>query len=240
IVSWTLGSLAANAATNLTLTVTAPAAGSVTNVAVVNSPTGDPTPGNNTNPPVVTTVTPLADLAITKSAAAMVFAASNLVYTISVTNFGPSSAGGVVVTDALPAGVAFVTASGNGVNNGGIVSWTLGTLAANATTNLNLTIKAPASGSITNVAIVNSPTGDPTPGNNTNPPVVTTVTPLADLAITKGAASTVFAASNLVYSISVTNSGPSTASGVVVTDALPSGVTFGNASGNGVNNSGVV
>ena len=59
-------------------------------------------------------------------------ATGNLVYTISVTNFGPSSASGVVVTDALPAGVSFVSASGNGINSGGVVNWTLGTLANGA------------------------------------------------------------------------------------------------------------
>jgi len=53
-------------------------------------------------------------------------AGSNLVYTISVTNFGPSSAGSVVVTDTLPAGVTFVSATGGGVNNSGVVNWSLG------------------------------------------------------------------------------------------------------------------
>jgi len=47
-----------------------------------------------------------------------------------VTNFGPSSASGVVVTDTLPAGVSFVSATGGGVNTSGVVSWTLGTLAS--------------------------------------------------------------------------------------------------------------
>jgi hypothetical protein len=45
----------------------------------------------------------------------------------SVTNFGPSSASGVVVTDSLPATVTFVSASGGGANNSGTVNWTLGT-----------------------------------------------------------------------------------------------------------------
>jgi len=45
-------------------------------------------------------------------------------------NFGPSSASSVVVTDTLPLGVTFVSASGGGANNSGVVSWTLGTLAS--------------------------------------------------------------------------------------------------------------
>jgi uncharacterized repeat protein (TIGR01451 family) len=94
----------------------------------VSTPTGDPNLTNNLTPPVITTVTPLADVAIGKTGSASVFAASNLVYTISVTNFGPSSASGVVVTDALPATVTFVSATGGGLNNSGIVNWILGHL----------------------------------------------------------------------------------------------------------------
>jgi uncharacterized repeat protein (TIGR01451 family) len=45
------------------------------------------------------------------AATTVVNATSNLVYTISVTNFGPSSAGSVMVTDTLPANVIFVSAS---------------------------------------------------------------------------------------------------------------------------------
>jgi uncharacterized repeat protein (TIGR01451 family) len=93
----------------------------------VSTPTGDPNLTNNLTPPVITTVTPVADVAIGKTAAASVLASSNLTYTISVTNFGPSSASGVVVTDSLPATVTFVSATGGGLNNSGIVNWTLGT-----------------------------------------------------------------------------------------------------------------
>src|SRR6185436_11208793 len=100
-----------------------------------------------------------------------------------------------------------------GIDNSGIVTWSLGTLAANAVTNLTLTVTAPASGSITNIATVGSPTGDPNP-TNSSPPVPTSVTPVADLVIGKNAAATVFAASNLTYTISVTNFGPSDASSV--------------------------
>ena len=240
VVNWTLGTLANGAVSNVTVTVTAPASGSLTNIATASSPTGDPNPTNNTSIPVITTVTPVADVGIGKSAAAVVSATSNLTYTISVTNFGPSSASGVVVTDALPAGVTFVSASGNGINSGGVVNWTLSTLANGAVSNVTVTVTAPASGSLTNIATASSPTGDPNPTNNTSIPVITTVTPVADVGIGKSAAAVVSATSNLTYTISVTNFGPSSASGVVVTDALPAGVTFVSASGNGINSGGVV
>ena len=240
IVTWNLGTLANGAASNLTVTVTAPASGSLTNIANVSSPTTDTNVLNNTTPPVVTTVSAVADLAIGKSAPASVFAVSNLTYTISVTNFGPSTASSVTVTDSIPNGASFVNASGGGANNSGTVIWNLGNLANNAVSNLTLTVTAPASGTLTNTATVGSPTGDPNSTNNTTPPVLTSVTPLADLVIAKVGPATVFAASNLSYTISVTNFGPSSASSVVVTDTLPASVTFVSASGNGSNNSGVV
>ncbi|MGD0086976.1 MAG: hypothetical protein ABSC24_07580, partial [Verrucomicrobiota bacterium] len=240
VANWVLGTLASGTTTNVTITVKAPVSGAVTNNATITSTTADPNSANNTSSPVVTSVTPAADVAIGKTGSASVFAASNLTYTISVTNFGPSSASSVVVTDSLPATVTFVSATGGGLNNSGVVNWTLGTLTTGQTTNVTLTVTAPASGSLTNVASVSTPTGDPNLTNNLTPPVVTTVTPVADVGIGKTGSASVFAASNLVYTISVTNFGPSSASGVVVTDSLPATVTFVSATGGGLNNSGVV
>src|SRR5206468_568928 len=150
-----LGDLAAGAATNLTLTVTAPADGaSLTNTAVITSPTSDPNPTNNVTPPVFTSVTPVADLSLTKTGPAMaVLPGANFDYTLTVSNAGPSVAASVTVTDALPANLAFVSASAGGVFSGGNVVWSgLGSLAASTATNLTLTVTAPLRGSITNAA----------------------------------------------------------------------------------------
>jgi uncharacterized repeat protein (TIGR01451 family) len=240
VVSWNLGTLGSGQVSNVTVTVTAPASGTLTNAATVSSPTGDPNSTNNVTAPVITTVTGVADVGIGKTGAASVFATSNLVYTISVTNYGPSSAGGVTVTDTLPASVTFVSASGNGINTAGVVSWSLGTLGSGQVSNVTVTVTAPASGTLTNAATVSSPTGDPNSTNNVTAPVITTVTGVADVGIGKTGAASVFATSNLVYTISVTNYGPSSAGGVTVTDTLPLGVSFVSASGNGINTAGVV
>src|SRR5208283_3200098 len=231
VVNWTLGTLTSGQVSNVTVTVTAPASGSLTNVASVSTTTGDPNLTNNTSVPVITTVTLVADVGIGKSGPAFVSATSNLTYTISVTNFGPSSAGGVVVTDSLPAGVSFVSASGGGLNNSGVVNWTLGTLTSGQVSNVTVTVTAPASGSLTNIATASSTTADPNLTNNTSVPVITTVTLVADVGIGKSGPAFVSATSNLTYTISVTNFGPSSAGGVVVTDSLPAGVSFVSASG---------
>jgi hypothetical protein len=69
----------------------------------VSTPTGDPNLTNNTSVPVITTVTrwPMWVLARLHRFSVSLCGVSNLTYTISVTNFGPSSASGVVVTDSL-------------------------------------------------------------------------------------------------------------------------------------------
>ena len=117
-------------------------------------------------PPVITSVTSVADVGIGKAGAAAVPAGSNLTYTISVTNFGPSVASSVVVTDTLPASVTFVSASGDGVNTGGVVNWSLGDLASGQGSNLTVVVTAPASGSLTYTASVSSPTSDSHSTNN--------------------------------------------------------------------------
>ncbi len=166
------------------------------------------------------------DLAIGKSGSATIPVTSNLVYAISVTNIGPSSANNVTVMDALPPGVSFVSASGSWVTNSGGVTWSLGTLTSGQISNVLLTIMAPVSGTLTNVASVGPLSNDTNPANNVTPPVITTVTPLADLGLGRsGPAGAVYGA-NFNYTISVTNFGPSTATSVSVTDNVPAGLVF--------------
>ena len=90
--------------------------------------TFDPDASNNdgsaTNARVITIVTPSADVKTTKTGPTSASGFSNITYTIIVTNHGPSTASNVVVSDTLPAGVTFVSASSGGANNSGVVTWT--------------------------------------------------------------------------------------------------------------------
>ena len=55
----------------------------------------------------------VADVAITTTGPASVVAGNTLVYTISVTNTGPSDAADVEVTDGTPTGLVFVSTTGD-------------------------------------------------------------------------------------------------------------------------------
>ena len=77
----------------------------------MSSTTTDPTPANNTATDDTTVVTS-ADLSIAKTDSPdPVIAGTNLTYTLTVSNGGPSDALGVSVSDTLPAGTSFVSSS---------------------------------------------------------------------------------------------------------------------------------
>jgi uncharacterized repeat protein (TIGR01451 family) len=181
-VIWTnLGPILAGTSTNIIITVTPPVmAATLTNSATGGSPVLDPDLTNNTAPPVFTTVSPASDLLITKTPSTVsVLPGANVTYTITVTNLGASLASSVVVTDALPANVTFVSATGGGVLSGNNVIWSgLGSIAAGSGTSVSLTVTAPLSGSVSNLATVSSPTHDPNSTNNFTPPIVTLVSNL--------------------------------------------------------------
>ena len=236
-VTCTRASLAAGASAQITITATAPnEGGTLANTATVTAREPDPNPGNNTSNTVTTTVVAAADLAIDKTGPTTpVNAGANFNYTIAVTNNGPSTATNVTVTDVLPPGVTFVSASGGGftcTETAGTVTCTRGSLAAGATATITLTVTAPNEGGTiaVNTARVTANEADPNQGNNQDTAPAITVTPQADLSITKtDSPDPVFANGTLTYTVTVTNAGPSTAAGVVVTDNLPAGVTFTSA-----------
>ena len=96
---------------------------------------GDPSPGNN-SASATTTVTPVADLSLTKSDSPdPVLAGELLTYTLTAHNAGPSSASGVELIDTLPAGVTFDSATptqGSCSEASGTVTCALGTIADGA------------------------------------------------------------------------------------------------------------
>ena len=114
----------------------------------------------------------VTDLAIDKSDNVdQVSPGSNIIYTLSITNNGPSDATGVVVLDALPSGVSFVSATNGGTYDAGshTVRWVLGGLATGASTSVNVTVEVneSTSGTITNTAMVTGNERDSYRASNT-------------------------------------------------------------------------
>jgi len=176
------------------------------------------------------------DLEVTKSASSdPVTAGEVLTYTLVITNNGPYSGTGVLVTDTLPTGVTFTTATASkgGCNeSSGTVTCTLNTLVVSdtATVTIVVTVNSSTTGPLTNMAEVSGNEPDLTPGNNTATEE-TTVNTQADLVLTKtDAPDPVIAGETLTYTLTITNNGPSDATGVVVTDTLNPNLDYASAS----------
>jgi uncharacterized repeat protein (TIGR01451 family) len=177
-----------------------------------------------------------ADLSVGLQAAPEpVGAGATLTYTLGVANAGPSQANALTLTDTLPAGVAFVSASGTGwiCTGTGPVTCTLPSLGIASATPVSIVVIAPAAaGPITDTATIASTTADAVPANNTAS-VVSNVFAVADLSILQTAPGAVCAGAPLGYTLSVSNAGPSDATSVSVTDTIPAGATLVSASGTG-------
>tara|TARA_R110000868_G_scaffold822_2_gene6104 strand:- start:5660 stop:15532 length:9873 start_codon:yes stop_codon:yes gene_type:complete len=224
---WTIGTLTNAASSTLTITATVRASGPYENTATISGTENDPVIGNNTAT-VSPVPVPVTDLAITKTADNLTpNAGSNVVFTVVATNNGPSGATGVNVTDLLPSGYTYVGSTVPGTSYAPITGvWAIGTLANAASSTLTITARVNASGPYTNIATISGTEVDPSAANNsaTFTPVPV---PVTDLAITKTADNlTPNAGSNVVFTVVATNNGPSGATGVNVTDLLPSGYTY--------------
>ncbi len=182
-------------------------------------------------------IVPAPDLVVTKTGSPdPVLVNNNLTYVVSVTNnklTATADATGVVLTDTLPSGVSFVSATSNSgpcSESGGVVTCNLGTILPGNTATVIIVVTAnlPA-GLITNTAQVTLNEADANPGNNSVTTDTTIITP--DLVVTKtDSPDPVLVNNNLTYTVTVENIGSADATGVVLTDTLPSGVSFVSAS----------
>jgi len=173
---------------------------------------------------------PEADPRISKSDSPdPVVAGTELFYTLTVTNDGPDTASGIVVTDTLPAQVDYVTSTNTDCTAaGGVVTCPVDELASGASTTFTIKVhvktNAAAAGptTITNTATVTAGESiDPDPTDNTATEQ-TIVEDLADLEITKLCKpdTSPSAGQPITCTIFVDNHGPSDARGVVVTDRI--------------------
>src|SRR5690606_26468356 len=156
----------------------------------------------------------------------------DVIFTITVKNAGPSTATNVIVTDVLPAGYTFVSAS-TADYNAGTGEWVIGNLASGGEVSITITAKVnpdKAAADYKNTASVTGTEKDSDPGNNSDDEETTPVA-VADLAVEKTVDNnTPNAGDNVVFTLKASNAGPSNATGVKVTDLLPAGYTFVSAS----------
>ena len=230
---WTVGSVAAGGSATLTLVATVDAGTrgqTITNTATVTASSQADTNVGNDGASASLTVTAV-DLGLAKAADdATPDEGQTVTFTVTLTNVGPDAASGVSVSDPLPAGLTFSSATPSvGSYDTGTGIWTVGALAAggSATLSLAATVDAgTAAQTITNTATVAAADQADTSSVNDQASAPVTVTAV-DLALAKGVDdATPDEGQTVTYSVTLANAGPDVATGVVVTDVLPAGVTF--------------
>jgi uncharacterized repeat protein (TIGR01451 family) len=214
---WTVGTLAANASATLVLTylVTADAVPATAQFVVRSAHDL-----NSVNDSGTVSVSPIAraDLAITASV-------NNpepdlfevVVFTVTVTNNGPAAAAGIVVTETSASGYEDVEPAWS-ATRGSYASgvWTVGTLASGSSATLTRRMRVRLTGTYTKTftASASSPS-DPVAGND-----AVSITPVprkADLALTLTASDLTPEVGDIItFTLTVTNNGPTTATGVAI------------------------
>ena len=231
--TWTIGNLASGA--TATLNLVAQATGSRTTVTTAASIFGYELDTNDTNNQanVTTILDPVTDLSITKTAdKTTVNYLQNVTFTLTAHNNGPNDATGVTVTDKLPTGLKFVSASVSGAYDAATGVWTVGNLANGATATLKIVAQGiVANAALTNVAIVSGTNYDQNSTNNQGNTTVTTG-PASDLGITMAVNKPHPKYLEYVtFTLTASNYGPNAAPNVKVYVTLPNGLKFISADG---------
>ena len=229
--TWNLASLAVGSSMDISILVSVDNIAStvVTNNAEASSDTFDPASANNAASEK-TTIGVAADLSISKSSDLdSLYPGDALTYTVVVSNNGPDVPTGVNVSDMLPAGLSFVSASpAPSGNSGSLYFWNFASIAngGSETITIDVIVGSSSSGILTNNVEVSSDTYDPVSENNMASKAVA-IGDAADLSIEKTASTNaVIVGDELTYSITVTNNGPHAAENLLVSDILPADVTF--------------
>lgn len=248
---WTVGALASGESVTLTMVATMDDLEAENFAQIVAAQAVDPDsqPGENPFGPsdpadqddedsVAVTVAPLADLELDKLLTAGPAGAGATEFEIIVTNDGPSSATGVAVTDRPPVDATFVSADPSaGTFDGPSGVWTIGDLAAGDSATVTVVYDLDSYPTENFAEVTASDVADPdsSPAENAldpaNPPdeddeaTAAVAQPEADLALSKSVTDPPAFAGDLVeFEIAVGNDGPVDATGVEVTDLLPSGL----------------
>ena len=190
---------------------------------------------------VETIVSSLSTLVISKTAPEQVMPGSDMTYSIVYANTGNTIANNVVITDGLSPNVGFLSATQNGRFENDIVTWQLGNLAPGDSGIIRMTVRVNpvlSQGAILeNVAIIRDAANFPVQSNS----VATRVSGAPKLVVEKVASPEVLTpGEEVTYTITYANEGDGAAPGVTLIDEIPAGLRFISASGDAIENNGIV
>ncbi len=242
---WNVGLLLANQSNTLHIQVQVNTITPVTNTAEVTSsslPDPDSVPGDGMGDDFDTvTITPqAADLAVEQKVLMVsddvIKQTFTATFLITVTNNGPSTTTGVLVNNPIPGGAVFIADTpSQGAYDAVTGLWTIGTLPAISFDNsatLEISFDTGVINTLFNLTAVSGDLTDPNQANNkASASAQSALKDLnrfsADLSLTKEANVASAVLNDLVvYTIAVSNAGPSTTARVEVEDQLPNQLAF--------------
>lgn len=182
---------------------------------------------------VSTTVNADYTLSLTKTASPdPVAPGGDILYTLTYSNTGNITSPDLYLNDAVPTNTTFVSATDGGTETAGNVSWYVGMLAPGTT--LSTTLDVMVDPSVADGTIIsNTATLTDNANVNVSSSVDTTVTaaPAPIITLSKTASpDPVTAGNDLTYTIDFANIGTAEATNVVITDPIPTGTTYVDAS----------
>lgn len=170
-------------------------------------------------------------ISVTKAVSATTAALGDtLTYTMTITNVSSIQVNGIVLTDPIPSGTTFVagstTVGGVPSADSPVTGVNVGSLAAGASTVVTFQVKigntVPNPNPIPNTATASYTNGTPVDSNTVN-----TVVPAPVITVDKSVDKTAAKLGDtLTYTMTVSNPSAFPATGVVLTDPIPSGTTF--------------
>ncbi len=203
--------------------------GVFTNIASIATSDVESDEANNTTGPVATTIY-VPDLAIDLQSPSVAQAGALVTYTLVYSNIGEAVADGVVISHPLPLNLLniAVTHTGAGVtaHPGQSFAWDVTDLAQGegGIITISARVDPAAVGVLVNTANIVGGRLETNPDNNIAEPIVTQILAY-DLAIALSGPSTAQAGALVTYTLTYTNSGDAAATGVVITDNLPTTLT---------------
>jgi uncharacterized repeat protein (TIGR01451 family)/fimbrial isopeptide formation D2 family protein len=227
---------------SIVVTVRPTAVGTYTNTAFISIVGTDSNAANNVFTDTVSVVSNQPDLSITKTATSGFTVGSSGTFALTVQNVSPNTATSATttVTDTLPSGLDYVSASGTNwtcsYNSGTreIVCTHPDPIFANAfAPNIVVTVSPNTTGTFTNTATVGNGGDTNATNNNASRSVTVSAGPVPDLTIAKSHVGTVTVGTNKDFTLVVTNVGAATtmSGATTVTDTLPAELNYVNASG---------
>ncbi len=171
-----------------------------------------------------------ADLAVSMTQLLVPATVSNVVnYHITFSNYGPAGATNLVFTDALPAGMTYLSNTCNCTFNisSNTLSCPLAYLLKDGTQSFDIFVRADVTGTFTNTITVVADQFDPNLANNIASVLTEVDTAQADMAAAISVSpNPVLINTNVTITMRAINNGFSTAAAVMLTNQLPAGLAL--------------